>query len=258
MSFRKRFAMTLCLVGTASASLFWGTAAFGHSGRRLEIQVIDNQLFAQGYLSTGVPDDGGGSPRPYYNALHDHWQNITSSVAIADLPGYDVYTPGPLTGFDLSLELLGASKWVGPPMMPPGGTIPNLVPLDPGEVITIEHNSVSIDTDGLGSLAIASGIPGGGLTDIDLLYAIDDNPAGVLHVLEWQLSTNAPGVAPSASIYTILSPDGANPMEKLHHASLYLEQHLGLVPEPASASLMLTGLALLGAGCWWRRQRSAC
>lgn len=252
-----RMKRVLIALGAIAATAAIAATTRAHDGRRLEILVLDNQLFVQGYLSTGVPDDGGGTVRPYYNSLHDHWHNVTSSVAIADLPGLDLFTPGPLVGHDLSLELLDAKKWVSPPVPPPPGTIPNLVPLAPGDTISIEHDSVTVDTDGLGTLTLASSIGAGGADDIDMIYSIEQNPSDVLYVLEWQLSTNAPGIAPSGTIYTLFAPDGSTPTEKLHEAALYLESYLGTpVPEPspiALAALAAVGLVAYG----WRRSKMA-
>ena len=87
---------------------------------------------------------------------------------------------------------------------------------------------------------------------MDLVYGIDQEPSGVLYAVEWVLSTDAPGVMPSDSIYAILSPDGANMSEKMHMESLYLESYLGsgsgeggdmiMVPESATCMMMILGI----------------
>ena len=79
-------------------------------------------------------------------------------------------------------------------------------------------------------------------TDLHLSYQYqgDAFPSGEIYVIKSILSTSAPGVEDSSTIYTLLLPDGANMAERLHHQSLYLESQLG-VPEP-------TSLALLGLG----------
>ncbi len=255
MSLNRFSHISPCVALALTVAWFTTTPVQAHSGRRLDVMVLGNQLFAQGYLSPGVPDDGGGALRPYYNSLHDHWHNVTGSVAVADLPGFDVLTPGPLAGHNLVLTLLGGSKWVSPPTTPAPGTIPVLEPLGLGETIDIEHDSISVDTDSLGSLSLATNIDPGGAEDLDMLYAINLNPSDVLYVLEWRLSTDAPGILDSSTVYTVLSPDGANPTEKLHLAALYLEGYLGVVPEPSSLVLLTLGMGAI-AIVTWRRKRS--
>lgn len=210
--------------------------------------MVNNQLVAHGYNSGA--DDGGGSPRPYYNAIHDHWANnpsTTINAASADLPGYDIFSSGALAGESVTLTLLGASKWVSPPMSPTPGTVPTLTPLTAGETIFIRYSGTTIDTDALGSLLLHHSVSGAGVADLDLSYDIAARPADVLYILEQQLATGAPGVLSSATTYTILSPDGDNPAQRLHHASLFLENHLGTpIPEPTTIGVMLiAGLVLL-------------
>ena len=114
----------------------------------------------------------------------------------------------PLLNHQVSLTLAGSFKWESPPQMPAPGTVPNFVPLANDDIITIKFEGQEI------------------------------------YVLEWILNTTAPDIAASRSIYTLLSPDGATPQERLHHASLYTEAWLG-VPEPGPASILalLAGLA---------------
>ena len=94
-------------------------------------------------------------------------------------------------------------------------------------------------------------VPFGGVDDLDPLYEINTQPAGEIHVLRFILSaTTAAGepsaVLPSRPINVLLSPDGESPMQRLHHASLYLERHMASVPEPSSL-LALAALALGGS-----------
>ncbi len=226
--------------------------ASAHDGRRYEVLVSDNMLYARGYISDGI-DDGGGLIRPYYNSQHGHWANHpnpAANVANALLPGFDVITPGALAGNPLVISLTGASKWVSPPMMPGAGVVPDLVPLDAGEVIEVTFDT-TISTSSLGSFELVDSVHSDGNRDLDLLYDIDDRPSGVIYVLEFRLSSPGSGITPSDTVHVILSPDGADAAQKLHHASLYLEQYLG-TPIPTPAPMAILGAAGL---CATRRRR---
>lgn len=227
------------------------TDAFAHDGRRLDVQVINNQLFAQGYLKnpTATSDDGGGLVRPYFNVIHDHFTNVGGS-GIASLPGFDITNTMPLLGGDVTLELLGASKWTPPPRVGTGpvqdfGT-PALVPLSAGEMLSIGFpgsGQSSIDSSTLGSFTLASNIDAATATaDIDLNYIINLEPVGSIYALQWQLSTTQAGIADSDSVYTIFAPDGVGPDERLHFQTLALEEFLGAgsaaVPEPGTCVVL--------------------
>ena len=225
--------------------------AAAHSGRRFQVQVIDNQLVAQGYITPGAPDDGGGLVRPYVNSIHDHWTVIPqpSPVAVAQNPGFDMLTPGPLEGYQLNFELVGASKWSSPPQILPPGTVPDLQPLDSVETISIFNSELSvIDTNSLGTLQISAAVPTLGL-DADLNYEIGLEPIDTAYVLEWILSTNAPGIAPSDSVFITLSPAGITPAERLIHATHYLEGYLGAaaIPEPGTLVLLTLMVVAMAA-----------
>jgi len=236
-----------------AAALVSGLAmsATAHDARRLEIKVVDNQLVAHGYISNGV-DDMGGVIRPYYNAIHGHWSNNPSpsiDAASTDLPGFDVFAGSPLVGHNVEIELLGARMWEAPPPMPPAGTEVNLVAAD-GEIF-VSFGSETVTSAAPGSFTLVDSVGAGGALDIDLNYDIASRPSGVLYVLDFRLSTDAVGVAASDTVHVILSPDGNGPMEKLHHAALYLETVLGTpVPTPGAAGVL--GLAGLVAA---RRRR---
>lgn len=227
-----------------------------HEGRRLEVEVHNNQLWAQG--SIGGPDDGGGVIRPYYNSMHDHWTNAfgDKQEATANLPAWDIINPNELVGHSVSITWTDAFKWVAPPMMPPAGTVPNFSPLASGELITVTGPlGDELDSLSLGQLMLVNSVDIHGHLNLDIEYKINKQPLNEIFILEWTLSSNAPGIADSRSIYTILSPDGADPMERLHHASLYVERYLGVsaVPEPG-----VLGLTLLAGSLGWlgsRRKR---
>lgn len=230
--------------------------AQAHDGRRLDIIVVDGQLAAQGYLSGVNPDDdGGGIVRPYFNAIHGHF-NFPSIVApelyFGDLPGFDLFdeTAAVLNGADLRIDLLSASKWENPVV----GNTPVLVGLDATEIIDVGFDTQpTINSNSLGSFTFATAITGA-VPDIDLAYAIESNPANTLYALEWQLSTTQTGIADSESIYTILAPPGTGPVERLHFQSLALESALGVTSVPEPNSLLL--LAITGSiGIARRRKR---
>ena len=188
-----------------------------HSGRRFEVRTdVDGgleKLYAQGYNSSGT-DDGGGVTRSYTNAIHDHWGNVFGA-ATSGLPSFDVITPGSLQGYAINASLVGVTKWVDPPlvemggmMMVPEGTIPTLESLTTENLI-VSKNSQVVSNGALGTLTLDNSISASG-EHLDLIYVIDLEPANVLYALEWILSTDAPNIMASESIYAILSPDGAN------------------------------------------------
>ncbi len=236
------------LTRTAAAIAIACGSAFAHDGRRYEVLVSDNMLYARGYISNSV-DDGGGVVRPYYNALHGHWENNPSpaiNAASGDLPGFDLFEPGDLVGHSLVLTLTGASKWLSPPISPDPSVVPDLTPLDAGEEIFVTYGSTTVSTVSPGSLELLSSVGAGGDLDLDLSYDIADKPSGVLYVLGFELSSPGSGVASSDTVYVILSPDGDDPTQKLHHASLFLEQYLG-TPVPSPAPVALGGVFAIGA-----------
>lgn len=208
--------------------------ALAHDGRRFEVQIVDDQLVAQGYLDN-IPDDGGGVVRPYVNAIHGHFSNGGPGFAFATLPGYDILgNADALIGHDLTWEATGFSVWRTPSMT---GTV-SLDTLGAGEQIKVLKGLQSVDSElGLGSIELLSSVTGSTVLDIDLSYEFyGDHPSGEIFAIESKLTTSAPGVADSGTIYTLLSPDGATPMEKLHHHSLNAESQLG-VPEPGSLAM---------------------
>ena len=223
-----------------------------HDGRRFDVIVVGGQLRAQGYLSGVNPiDDGGGVIRPYFNAIHGHFNPSIGSTYFATLPGFDLFddTAELLRDADLSIELLSALKWETPIV----GTTPLLAELDATEIIGVGFDTQSsIDSENLGSFTLTSAI-NEAVPDIDLAYSIDTDPTNTLYALEWRLSTTQEGIADSESVYTILSPLGTGPVERLHHQSLALERTLGItsVPEPSS----LLTLAIVGSLGLIKRQK---
>lgn len=227
-------------------------AAAAHPGRRFEVKVVQDKLVAQGYISSGE-DDGNGLVRKYWNAIHGHWLNIPDETrAVANLPGFDFLNTSRLGGHDVFARVLGASKWVNPPHDPHHDTMPMLEPLGPGETISIAFQGHTANTDSLGMFPLVTELPPGGFFDIDPLYSIELLPTAVIYVVQVELSTTAPGVAPSDPVHILLSPDGNDMHSRLHHASLFLEQHLG-TPTPAPAGLTVLGAGLLMAS---RRRRA--
>lgn len=230
--------MFLRIVLTLSLTLTLSLSVLAHDGRRFEVQVIDNQLVAQGYISGELAtDDGGGLIRPYYNAIHGHFSNseLQPNYATATLPGFNVLDNATaLAGLDLTMTITGFQKWSSPAMSGPV----SLTSLDGDEVMAVNYGGTAVLSSsfmtGTDSFTLVSGFNGTDAGDIDLLYEfVGDNPSGEIYVIESVLSTNAPGVLNSTTVYTLLSPDGANMAEKLHHQSLYLESQLG-VPEPGA------------------------
>lgn len=220
------------LVGVAAA----------HPGRRFEVKVVQDKLVAQGYITSGE-DDGNGLVRKYWNSMHGHWLNVPDeSRAVGTLPGFDFLDTSRLGGQDVYARVLGASKWVNPPLEPDHDTMPLLEPLGPGETISIAFQGHTVNTDTLGTFPLVTELPPGGFFDIDPLYSIGLLPSAVIYVIQVELSTTAPGVASSDPVHILLSPDGNDMVTRLHHASLFLEEHLG-TPTPAPA-----GFAVLGAG----------
>lgn len=240
-------------------------STWAHTGRRFLIEVVGGKLQAQG-VNTGAPD-GAPAIRPYVNSIHAHWSNVTPDpnsglqpFATSFLPDFEVPIDASfvqLKFHELNLELLGASKWVAPPMMPPEGTVPHLQPLDPNEVIRIETVNTDISTDTLGELLLSVSIPQAGIDDIVLNYNIEGHPTDQIHVLQFQLSAKPADpslpdlIEDSDPIYILLSPDGSSPMERLHHAALYLEEFLGnnptFIPEPGSFLLTLSAFLALSS-----------
>jgi hypothetical protein len=244
-STRLKYAHSGVLLLCFAAAAFDQPQACAHSGRRLLVEVADGVLQAQG-VNTGAAD-GAPSVRPYVNAIHDHWHNIypdpatgLSPFANSLLPDVGVPPNGQLQGYDLTLTLLSAQKWANPPEMPSPGVVPVLQPLDPGETIRIETVNSDVSSDTLGTLLLSVSLPATGVDDILLNYTTNRLPANQIDVLTFRLSAKPADpsrpdlISDSGPIFMLLSPDGAHSIEKLHHASLFLETCLAhSVPEPS-------------------------
>ena len=235
--------------------------ASAHDGRRLDIQVINSQIFAQGYLS-GLEEGETANEqfvREKYNVIHDHFEN-SAGGADATLPGFDITDASPLIGSSVTLELLGVTKWT-PPARDLSAAVqdfgtPMLETLSDDERLSIGFpgsGQAGIDSDTLGSFTLASDISAP-ILDIDLNYILNGDPTGSIYAARWQLSTDNLDIA-SSEIYTLLSPGGNGPDERLHFQSLALEDFLGVtvtsVPEPGSLALL--GLTLVPVALRRRR-----
>ena len=221
------------------------SAVFGHGvGRLFDVAVIDGKLVARGYNS-GSPD-GLDSIRPFVNSIHDHFNFIGSEaepLGVTNFPSWDIgilsdSDISPLIGYELTVELVGSGKWVNIP--PQDGTgleqdfgIPELVNLSPevlknksDDIIRVRFNGKTINTLSLGNFQLSSNVAGA-TPDLDFEYFIDHHNKTEIYFVEFKLSTNAPGIADSDTIYAIQSPDGMGPVERLHFQSLYLEVYLG-------------------------------
>ena len=214
---------------------FASASAFGHAGRRFEVLIHEGQLAVQGY-NTGE-DDQGGSPRSYFNSLHDRWLNFPGGVnlATADLPGFDVFSEANsvigngsasvLQGGNLELTLLDAAVWHDPPSDEPYG-IPHLESIGDGAAITIGNSFGFVTTGEPGTLTLVPNVSAGGVEDIDLDFSIPKKPSGEIYVLAWSLSTSKPGISDSRPLFTVLSPD-PSVGGGMHEQTLHLEKYLG-------------------------------
>jgi hypothetical protein len=244
---RLRISIFLCGIVVALTIV---SESYGHAGRRFEVGLRDGeQLFAQG-VNTG-PSDGAPAVRPFENVIHDHWQNslLGLPTASATLPGFDIPSPASaIVNRPLYLTLVGSMRWLAPPEMPPPATTPMLIPLGDDELIRVTLGGQTVNTRDLGTLVLTPSVSILGMADLDPLYQIDSTPADVIHVLTFRLSSSNTAVLDSDPIYVILSPDGTNPTDRLHHASLLLESHLSTVavPEPCGKWLLALGISVLG------------
>jgi hypothetical protein len=236
--------------------LFTAPEAQAHVGRRIQVGVENGKLVGQGANSNPAAPDFG--VRTYPGAVHDHWQAnpLDPNAAFAFSPEFDIISPvAELQDYPLYLQWESTQKWVAPPMMPMPDTMPVFQSLSPGELIAIEATGSTVaNSDTLGDLLLHASVPAAGKSDIGLLYALNRSPAGALYLLEFTLHSGSPHIAPSDSIYLVMSPYMTAPGGSLHHAAIFLEEYLGtrtVVPEPSGVVLGLIGV--LGAATWRKR-----
>lgn len=238
------WSIAICIVTT-----FASNYAFSHSGRRFEVRADSGKLTAQG-VNNG-PYDGAPNERPYFNVIHDHWQNspLGLDTAFATLPGFDMPSPSPgLIGQPVYLRLDRVLKWSEPPVMSMSGAIPFLEPLASDELVTLSIRGETINSSALGQLLLVPSVSEFGNLDIDLLYEANFTPSSEIVVLATTLVSASPAVEESNSVYILLSPDGDSPDETLHHASLFLERSIDAaltVPEPAASTFLMFWLAVV-------------
>jgi hypothetical protein len=229
------------------------SVSHAHVGRRIQVGVENGKLIGQGANSNPSAPDFG--VRSYPGAVHDHWQAnpLDPNAAFAFAPEFDILSPvAGLQDYPLYLRWESTQKWVAPPMMPMPDTVPVLQSLSAGELIAIEATgSTMANSDMLGDLLLHASVPAAGKSDIGLLYALNRSPAGSLYVLEFTLHSGSPHIAPSDSIYLVMSPYMTAPGGSLHHAAIFLEEYLGtrsVVPEPSGvivAFLLVTALVAI-------------
>jgi hypothetical protein len=255
----------ICRMTIFTFAVFAAAPALAHSGRNFAVQLVDDgsggqQLRLQGFNTTGPEMGVDPAGRQYYGAVHDHFDFLSGGGAEAEQPGFLVSASlTELLGESLSLQIIGAQKWVvdrnvilmpGSPMLAAGIDADDIVlqGLTPGETIVI--NSVRetgqfADTASLNEVLLAATVTDGGLAgvdDIEATYDIAVQSTDTIYVIESVLKTSAPGIGDSESFYTILSPDGLDMRDRLHFPSLLLEQTFGTpVPEPTS----MMGMAAL-------------
>lgn len=234
--------------------------AAAHDGRRFDVQVVQGKLVAQG-VNTSDVGDGRPAVRPYLNSIHDHWRDVPSlDIATAFLPEFDVrQSVGQLVDYQLELEWKNARKWVDPPKMPLSDTNVNLVPLDVGELISLNGDYSTSTSDDLGTLILHPSIPVGGILDMGFAYVLNHLTQPEIHVLTFEMRAvptqpDLPALQPSEPIYVLLAPDGPDPMARLHHASLFLEERITTIPEPSTT--IIAAVAALVLIPWVSLQRS--
>ncbi len=185
---------------------------------------------------------------------------ISTQTPKDSLPEFEVQAPVAfftLNSYALDLEFVSAWRWLSPPSpnspIVPDSIVPFLQPLDEQTIISMQTLGAPINTDSLGILPLSTSVPASGTGDIIPLYSVAGSPSDEIQVLEFILSATppdnaSPAIASSDPIFVILSPDGVGFVERLHFASLYLEEYLAVnglpVPEPTGVASLIFGLAI--------------
>lgn len=242
------------LILAAAAAMFPAFSVLAHDGHRFEVEVHNNKLYAQGYISSGI-DDGGGVTRPYFNVIHDQWTNIpfaTPVISTANQPGIDIHAVDELEGYNFQLKVIGAQKWQGFNLVDPI----TLSPLDANRAIGISYSAPPVTwtlyTNAPGTLQTFA-VSLGEENHFDLTFNVFTNtlspaiaPTDAIYIVDFQILTNAPGIAPSDTVHALFIPQGAASGVA---AALRLEDFLGSqiaeVPEPASFALLAAGGVML-------------
>ena len=235
-------------------------SALAHDGRRMDVQVVGDQLVTQGHITGNNPiDDGNGLVRDYFNAIHSHWGTDPSNrFSSADLPGFDLDNESELIGDELWLELIGVKKWSDAPFgdfatgghqgaghanASHGGTAhPNFLPITTGESVLMSFSS-RVLAPGV-PIQLTDDVGSAGHFDLNYDYLPSDPssfelaPSDAIYLVEFQLSTSDPAIDPSDTIRVILSPPGSE-IDGSHGLSLATETALGTpIPEPATLSVL--------------------
>jgi hypothetical protein len=256
------------LIATAITTAILMGSAYGHDGRRLDIQVVDGQLVTQGYISGQTPvDDGNGIRRDYYNAIHGHWDSIGGILSRATLPGFDIEDQADLLGDELWLTLTGVKKWADAPFADfvgghgehgghgghtasdiGGHFMPGFIAIPNDEWVEVGFGGpLSLNTP----VRLDSSVGSEGHYDLTFDYQTGAPlsaglaPDTVLYLVEFELSTSDPSILSSDTIHVILSPSGMT-VEGSHGLSLATEEALGTpVPEPSTLAIAVLLLVLM-------------
>lgn len=268
------------IVTTALTTSLLASVASAHDGRRFDVQVVDDQIVAQGYISGSNPnDDGGGVVRDYYNAVHGHWENLgdTPILSRSTLPGFDIKDVPELVTEDISLTLTGVKKWADAPFSDfagghaahdghggHGGHVghglvsPNFIDIPSDEAVQVRVDAVG-ETLALGVSFTDPSVTADEHYDLTFDYLAGDPlanavaPDDSIYLVEFEISTSADGILPSDTINAILSPPGMSTPGS-HGLSLATEQALGTpIPEPGSLAVLVA----VGVPFVLRRRRAA-
>ncbi len=201
--------------------------ADAHPGRRFEVQVINNQLVAQGVNTLEKRPMGEQPKRPYPNVIHDHFTNMkvnNEPLAVANLPGFDI--PAELRALHGSRVTLRVDKVVEISRQSISSSTPiadSMLPVTAPGKLTIAINDGVVSTDGLpGELTLADVVLPQGNLDLDPTFQANFAPTDSFVAVAVTLSTTSPAIRPSAPIWIVLAPPG----HQFHEIALRLEARL--------------------------------